>query len=73
MDIAGLTRVLGCVVVREGQLTGAELAQDIQNFVRQRLAAYKCPQEIAFVSELPKTVTGKIQRFRLRQAGPAGG
>ncbi len=68
---AGLTRVLACVVVREGHLPGPELAQAIQGFARARLAAYKCPQEVAFVAELPKTATGKIQRFRLRPAGGA--
>jgi len=36
-------------------------------FVKQRLAPYKYPRWIVFVDELPKTATGKIQRFRLRE------
>ncbi|MCX7201852.1 MAG: hypothetical protein NTV17_06080, partial [Burkholderiales bacterium] len=40
----------------------------LQTFVKGRLAPYKYPRQIAFVPELPKTATGKIQRFRLREA-----
>ena len=66
-DGAGLTRALAYVVPRP-PATGADgLAAEIQNFVKSRLAAYKCPQEVRFVAELPKTATGKIQRFRLRE------
>lgn len=39
---------------------------EIQRFCRERLAGFKCPRWIHFVRELPKTVTGKIQRFKLR-------
>jgi acyl-coenzyme A synthetase/AMP-(fatty) acid ligase len=42
------------------------LRRDIQAFVRQRIAAYKYPRWIEFVPALPRTPTGKIQRFRLR-------
>jgi benzoate-CoA ligase len=35
-------------------------------FVRERLPGYKCPQIIEFVASLPKTATGKIQRYKLR-------
>jgi benzoate-CoA ligase len=40
--------------------------------VKQRLAPHKYPRAVAFIDELPKTATGKIQRFRLREleAGP---
>ncbi|RDB43807.1 hypothetical protein DU490_05180 [Halomonas sp. DQ26W] len=41
--------------------------QRLQDFVKQTLAPYKYPRSIRFVEELPKTATGKIQRFRLRQ------
>ena len=44
-------------------------ADDLQTHVKQALAAYKYPRWIEFVSELPKTATGKIQRFKLRQRG----
>ncbi|MFQ5664281.1 MAG: benzoate-CoA ligase family protein [Terriglobia bacterium] len=44
----------------------SELAEHLRAFVRQRLPGYKCPQRFEFVAELPKTATGKIQRFKLR-------
>jgi acyl-coenzyme A synthetase/AMP-(fatty) acid ligase len=43
------------------------LATELQEFVKSRLAPYKYPRWVNFVSELPKTATGKIQRFKLRQ------
>ena len=64
--VNGLTRMVAHVVVREGARGDAETAESIREAVRNRLVAYKCPQEIVFVSELPKTATGKIQRFKLR-------
>jgi benzoate-CoA ligase len=46
---------------------GQSLTQEeVKAFVKERLAPYKYPRFIEFVSELPKTATGKIQRFRLR-------
>ncbi|MCE9680895.1 hypothetical protein LY623_00875 [Halomonas sp. M5N1S15] len=45
----------------------ATCVQRLQDFVKQTLAPYKSPRSIRFVEELPKTATGKIQRFRLRQ------
>jgi len=48
---------------------GADLTSEaLQLFVKERLAPYKYPRQIEFISELPKTATGKIQRFRLRAA-----
>jgi benzoate-CoA ligase len=68
-DVDGLSKPFAYVVLRE-QVTGsAELAAALQAFVRERLADYKRPRGVAFVSELPKTATGKLQRFKLRQGG----
>ena len=39
----------------------------MKTFVKDKLAPFKYPREIEFVAELPKTATGKIQRFRLRE------
>jgi len=47
------------------------LVAQLQDFVKQELAPYKYPRRVEFVSELPHTPTGKIQRFRLRQPEPA--
>jgi benzoate-CoA ligase len=60
----GLTKTKACVVLKPG--TNA-LEDELKAFVKERLAAYKYPRFIEFVTELPKTATGKIQRFRLRE------
>ena len=63
-DADGLTKTKACVVRKPGaQVDEAEL----KAFVKERLAAYKYPRVIEFIAELPKTATGKIQRFRLRE------
>ena len=62
-DSDGLTKTKAFIVLKPGQaLTEAE----VKSFVKERLAPYKYPRFIEFVAELPKTATGKIQRFRLR-------
>jgi benzoate-CoA ligase len=63
-DTDGLTKTKAYVVLKAGQqATAAEL----QAFVKEKLAPYKYPRFIDFVAELPKTATGKIQRFKLRE------
>ena len=59
------TIVKAYVVLREGSGSKA-LTADLQEFVKARLAPFKYPREIAFVQELPRTQTGKLQRFKLR-------
>jgi benzoate-CoA ligase family protein len=66
---SGLVKSVAYVVLATGSEPGAELAVSIRDRVRAKLVHYKCPREIQFVEELPKTVTGKIQRFVLRQRG----
>lgn len=65
-DTDGLTKPKAFVVVRPSVTATAETAREIQLFVKSRIAPYKYPRWIEFVSELPKTATGKVQRFRLR-------
>ncbi len=63
-DSAGLTKTKAFVVLKAGaQVSEAEL----KAFVKERLAPYKYPRVIEFVAALPKTATGKIQRYRLRE------
>ncbi|MGH7904527.1 MAG: benzoate-CoA ligase family protein [Candidatus Dormibacteraceae bacterium] len=62
-----LQKPLAYVVLAPGQEPTGELAQELQDFVRARIAEYKRPRWIRFISELPKTATGKTQRFRLRE------
>jgi len=65
-DGHGLSKPFAYVVLKS-QVTGSpELAVALQTFVRERLAEYKRPRGVEFVSELPKTATGKLQRFKLR-------
>ncbi len=63
----GLVKPVAFVVLRAGLEGGIALAQALREHVRARLEHFKCPQEIHFRAELPKTATGKIQRFRLRE------
>ena len=55
------------VVLGEGHAGSAALAAELQDFVKQRIAPYKYPRAVEFVETLPKTETGKIQRFALRE------
>ena len=54
------------VVLKPGQSSSDALKQTLQQHVKDRLAPYKYPRWIEFLPELPKTATGKIQRFKLR-------
>ena len=70
-DGDGLSKPFAYVVLK-AQVTGSpELASALQQFVRERLPDYKRPRGVEFVPELPKTATGKLQRFKLRNAPPA--
>jgi benzoate-CoA ligase len=66
LDAEGLTKAKAFVVLKSGsEASEAEL----KSFVKDKLAPYKYPRQIAFIAELPKTATGKIQRFKLRSEG----
>ena len=67
IDKEGLVKPKACVVLKnaDGQDSDA-LAVELQNFVKQRIAVYKYSRSIEFVTDLPKTATGKIQRYKLR-------
>ncbi|MBI3403559.1 MAG: benzoate-CoA ligase family protein [Acidobacteria bacterium] len=65
-DRDGLVKPMAFVVLRAGLAGTPELAKELQQFVRERVADYKRPRRVEFLPELPKTATGKIQRFRLR-------
>jgi len=63
-DAEGLTKTKAFVVLKPG---GAATEDELKAFVKERLAPYKYPRYIEFVADLPKTATGKIQRFKLRE------
>lgn len=65
-DEAGLVKPHAFVVLREGVAEDEPKADELRAHVKSKLAPYKYPRWISFVDELPKTATGKIQRFRLR-------
>jgi len=56
------------VVLNNGNKPSPELVHELQGMVAARLSSYKQPRWVEFVPELPKTATGKVQRFKLRQA-----
>jgi len=68
-DGDGLVKPRAFVVLQPSQRPSDGLAEDIQAHVKSQLAPYKYPRRIEFIGELPKTATGKIQRYKLRAAG----
>jgi benzoate-CoA ligase family protein len=61
-----LPKPVACIVTRDGVAGTPELACELQEFVLSRLPLFKRPHRVEFLPELPKTATGKIQRFKLR-------
>jgi 2-aminobenzoate-CoA ligase len=55
------------VVLRAGHEPGPAMARMLQDFVKSTVAPYKYPRAVVFVGELPRTATGKLQRFRLHE------
>jgi benzoate-CoA ligase family protein len=70
-DRDGLIKPYAFVVVRQEVGQTPELAAELQQFVRSRLAEYKRPRWVEFIAELPKTATGKLQRYKLRERAAA--
>lgn len=66
-DRDALTKPVAFVVLRAGVEATPALAAALQQFVRTTLAEYKRPRWVEFVPELPRTATGKLQRFKLRE------
>jgi benzoate-CoA ligase len=65
-DDNSLIKPKAFVVLKQGRLPSESLKATLQQHIKDRLAPYKYPRWIEFVDELPKTATGKIQRFKLR-------
>lgn len=60
-------RVAAYIVLKEGHSRSVDLCAELQAFVKQTIAPYKYPRTVEFVDALPRTETGKLQRFRLRE------
>ncbi len=65
-DGDGLVKAHAFVVLKNASDASPALVEDLKAFAKARLAPYKVPRVIDIVPDLPKTATGKIQRFRLR-------
>ena len=65
-DDQGLIKPKAFVVAKDPSTADDALAAELKAFVKSRLAPYKYPRFLEFVTDLPKTATGKIQRFKLR-------
>jgi len=61
------------VVLKHDQKGGSAMKKTLQDYVKSAIAPYKYPRAIEFVAALPRTETGKLQRFKLRQAAATGG
>jgi benzoate-CoA ligase len=66
-DSDRLVKPTAYVVLKDGYSASPALEAELKEFVKGKIAPYKYPRWIEFVSDLPKTATGKIQRFKLRQ------
>jgi benzoate-CoA ligase family protein len=66
-DQSNLMKPKAFVVLQKGQTPSDAMAKQLIDYCTEQMAAYKRPRWIVFVDELPKTATGKIQRFKLRQ------
>ena len=65
-DQKGLQRTKACIILAEGYQASDGLTKDMQTYVKSKMAPYKYPRIVEYFDELPKTATGKIQRFKLR-------
>jgi benzoate-CoA ligase len=65
-DTDGLEKPMAFVITNEGYAASSALEQELQQYVRSRLAHYKYPRWVRFVDDLPRTASGKVQRYRLR-------
>ncbi len=70
-DPDGLIKPVAYVVLKDGAPAGPELARELQEFVKKKTAPHKYPRAVVFVESLPKTATGKVQRFKLRELAAA--
>jgi benzoate-CoA ligase family protein len=71
VTIDEVTRVAAYVIRGDGEQTDEELADELRAWCKARLRRYEYPHVVQFVDDLPRTVNGKVQRFRLRELGGA--
>ncbi|HVA17828.1 MAG TPA: benzoate-CoA ligase family protein [Candidatus Dormibacteraeota bacterium] len=66
----GLIHPAAYIVLKSDVVRREGMEREVRDWLRQKMVSYKCPQTVQFVENLPKTATGKIQRFRLRSTSP---
>jgi acyl-coenzyme A synthetase/AMP-(fatty) acid ligase len=66
-----LVKPTAYLVLKNGANSTPQVIEEIRQHMQSKLASYKCPQTFEVVAELPKTATGKIQRYKLRQSAAA--
>jgi acyl-coenzyme A synthetase/AMP-(fatty) acid ligase len=67
LDSHGLVKPVACVVISGSDTLNSVSAEELIGWCRQELAHFKCPRSVVFVKELPRTATGKLQRFKVRE------
>jgi len=67
VSLDGFTKIKAFVIARPDAVAGDALVAELQEHCKSRLQRFQYPHMIEFVTELPKTVTGKIQRYKLRE------
>ena len=72
-DKEGLIKPRAYVVLKDKQAASDDLVKELQTFVKTTTQPHKYPRTVIFIDELPKTATGKIQRYKLRQMAQAEG
>jgi len=72
-DKEGLIKPRAYVVLKDKQAASEDLVKELQTFVKTTTQPHKYPRTVIFIDELPKTATGKIQRYKLRQMAQAEG
>ena len=72
-DGEGLLKPVAYVVLKDGHSPSPELARELQEFVKRNAAPHKYPRAVIFLESLPKTATGKIKRFELRERAAVDG
>ena len=72
-DANGATIPAAYILLRAGSTPGGALEQEIKDEAAKHLPRFKRPQRIHFMEQLPRTATGKVQRFKLRQLSRGGG
>ena len=66
-DLGRGFRIKATIVLTDGYVGNGNLSRELQQFVLQNTASYKCPKIFEYVAEMPKTISGKIRRVAIRE------